>query len=355
MVAANQERQNGIRSPRIAAVGVANPPRRFNQEEAFQMAGYTSPRILEIFRNCEIDFRHFHLEPDQRRDESPDEMNRRYLSGALDTGSRAVVACLEAAKRRVTDVDLLLICTSTGYVCPDLGSRLIAQMGFRPGIQRGVMLGLGCAGALPTLQRACDFVRAYPGRTALMLAVEICSACYFVDESMDTKVGNAICADGAAAFLIDDDSQEHGLGPAVLDFESYIHSEHIDKVGFEHRDGKLRIILANAVRDLAGPAVERALDTLLSRNKLMRADVRFWIVHPGGRRVIDNIQQHLCLTNHQLCASREVMRNFGNMSSPTVMFVLESVNRAGSPQPGDWGVMTALGPGLAAEAALLRW
>jgi predicted naringenin-chalcone synthase len=217
------------------------------------------------------------------------------------------------------------------------------------------MLGLGCAGALPTLQRACDFVRAYPRRTALMLAVEICSACYFVDDSMDTKIGNAICADGAAAFLIADDSRENAPGPAVVDFESCIRSEHIDKVGFEHREGKLRIILANSVRELAGPALEQALDSLLSRNQLTRADVRFWIVHPGGRKVIDNIQQHLGLTNEQLCASREVMRNFGNMSSPTVMFVLESVTRSGSPQPGDWGVMMALGPGLAAEAALLRW
>jgi 3,5-dihydroxyphenylacetyl-CoA synthase len=350
-----QEGQVDLRSPRIAAIGVANPPRRFSQEEAFQMAGYTSPRILEIFRNCDIDFRHFYVAPGQGRNESPDQMNRRYLSGALDTGSCAAAACMQAAQIKVTDIDLLLVCTSTGYVCPDLGSRLIAQMGFRPDVQRALTVGLGCAGALPTLQRACDFVRAYPNRTALMLAVEICSACYFVDDSMDTKVGNAICADGAAAFLITDGPEKPGLSPAVMDFESCINSEHIDKVGFEHRDGKLRIILANTVRDLAGPLLERALDALLRRNLLKSADIRFWIAHPGGRKVIDNIQMHLGLTDEQLCPSRAVMRNFGNMSSPTVMFVLDEIIRSSHPQPGDWGVMLALGPGLAAEAALLRW
>ena len=155
--------------------------------------------------------------------------------------------------------------------------------------------------------------------------------------------------------MIDDAAGELGLRPAVLDFESCINSEHIDKVGFEHRDGKLRIILANAVRDLAGPIVEQALDTLLRRNQITRADIQFWIVHPGGRKVIDNLQAHLGLTKQQLCASREVLRNFGNMSSPTVMFVLDSIIRAGNPQRGDWGVMVALGPGLAAETALLRW
>jgi 3,5-dihydroxyphenylacetyl-CoA synthase len=352
---AAQEGRFALRSPRIAAIGVANPPRRFSQEEAFQMAGYTSPRILEIFRNCDIDFRHFYVEPGQGRNESPDQMNRRYLSGALDTGSRAVTACMHAAQTKVTDIDLLIVCTSTGYVCPDLGSRLVAQMGFRPDVRRALTLGLGCAGALPTLQRACDFVSAHPNRTALMLAVEICSACYFVDDSMDTKIGNAICADGAAAFLITDEVAERRQSPAIMDFESCIDSEHIDKVGFEHRDGKLRIILANAVRDLAGPLIGRALDALLRRNLLRREDVRFWIAHPGGRKVIDNIQRHLSLTDEQLRPSRAVMRNFGNMSSPTVMFVLDDVIRSSDPQPGDWGVMLALGPGLAAEAALLRW
>jgi alkylresorcinol/alkylpyrone synthase len=94
---------------------------------------------------------------------------------------------------------------------------------------------------------------------------------------------------------------------------------------------------------------------LLKRNHLSRADIRFWVAHPGGRKVINNLQKHLGLTDEQLRFSRAVMRNFGNMSSPTVMFVLNEVMRTGAPQPGDWGVMVALGPGMAAEAALLKW
>ncbi len=159
---------------------LANSPRRFNQQEVFQMAGCASPRVLEKLRHCDIDPRHFKVELGQRRGESPDDLSRPFLSDALDIGSRAIAACLEAAKASVADVDLLVICTPTGYVCPDLGSRLMERMGFRPGVQRGVMLSLDSAGTLPTLQRACDFVRAHPGCTALMLAAEICSACYFI-------------------------------------------------------------------------------------------------------------------------------------------------------------------------------
>jgi polyketide synthase Type III len=339
----------------IEAIGLANPPRRFSQDETFQMAGYTSPRILEIFRNCDIDFRHFYVAPGQLRWETAGELNQRYLSGAMETGCRAVAACLQAAQTKVTDIDLLVVCTSTGYVCPDLGSRLIAHMRFRSDIHRAVMVGLGCAGALPALQQACDYVRAHPKRTALMLAVEICSACYFVDDTMDTVIGNAICADGAAAFLITSEPRKAARGPAVLDCEACVASEHIEKVGFEHKDNKLRVVLANEVRHLAGPLIERALDALLKRNHLNRADIRFWVAHPGGRKVINNLQKHLGLTDEQLRFSRAVLRNFGNMSSPTVMFVLDEVMRTGDPQPGDWGVMVALGPGMAAEAALLRW
>lgn len=317
------------------------------------MAGYTSPRILEIFRNCDIDYRHFYLKPGQKRDETAGELNHRYLQGALETGCRALAGCLKSAQITAGDIDLLVVCTSTGYVCPDLATRLIGHMGFRRDVQRSAVLGLGCAGAVPALQRTCDFVRAHPGRTAALLAVEICSACYFVDDTMDTIIGNAICADGAAAFIVR--GQGAPNAPAVVDFESFIETDHLDKVGFDSSSGKLRIVLANAVRNLAGPMIERALDALLERNDVCRSDIRFWIAHPGGRKVIDNVQQHLGLTDEQLRFSRSIMRSYGNMSSPTVMFVLDEVMRKGDPRPGDLGVMVALGPGMAAEAALIKW
>ena len=317
------------------------------------MVGYTSPRILALFRNCDIDYRYFFIRPGQKRDETAGELNHRYLQGALETGCRALAACFKSAQVSAGNIDLLVVCTSTGYVCPDLATRLIGHMGFRSDVQRSAVLGLGCAGAVPALQRASDFVCSHPGGTAAMLAVEICSACYFFDNTMDTVIGNAICADGAAAFIVRGKPAPNA--PAVVDFESFIEVDHLDKVGFDSSTGKLRIVLANAVRDLAGPMIERAVDTLLERNGLCRSKIQFWITHPGGRKVIDKVQQYLGLTDEQLRFSRSIMRNYGNMSSPTVMFVLDEVTRRGDPRPGDFGVMAALGPGMAAEAALVRW
>src|SRR5712692_5735820 len=180
-------------NPRILGIGTANPPHRFTQEEAYRLAGYDSQRILEIFLNSDIDTRHFYVDPAHvNRHETPDELNRRYLCGAMEIGAQAAQNCLDSAGLVVRDVDLLVTCTCTGYVCPDVGTRLIGQMGFRPNVERAPLMGLGCAGALPTLQRASDYARAYPGRRVLMLAVEICSAAYFIDNTLETVVGNAI-------------------------------------------------------------------------------------------------------------------------------------------------------------------
>ncbi len=340
---------------RILGIGTANPPVRLNQEQSFHAAGYQSDRIRRIFLNSDIEYRHFYLEGALNRDEDSDQMNQRYLRGAVKTGCLAILNCVDAARTTVQSVDFLVVCTCTGYVCPDVGSRLIAHMGFRNNVQRTSVVGLGCAGALPALQRAVDFVRANPGRQALMLAVEICSACYYVDNTLETVVGNAICADGAAAFLLGVGQQASLSYPQIVDFETFIDTEQIEEVGLQHRDGKLRIVLGASIQHLAGPMIETALKPLLQRHGLSRSQIGFWVVHPGGRKVIDNVQKHFAMTDAQLRFSRTVLRNYGNMSSPTVMFVLEEAVRSGDPRSGDWGVMIALGPGMAAEVALLKW
>jgi alkylresorcinol/alkylpyrone synthase len=308
-----------------------------------------------MFLNSGIDYRHFYFDVEPRLDETSDELNARYLRGALKIGCRAAQTCLDIAGLSPGDVDLLVVCTSTGYVCPDIGTRLIGHMGFRPDVRRTPMIGLGCAGAVPSLQRAADFTTGHLGLVSLTLAVEICSACYYFDETLETVVGHAICSDGAAAVLQTSSTLLRDPYPAFVDFESFLDPTRLQTVGFEHRQGKLRIILGTEVRTLAPPLIRNALTPLLERHGLSPSDIRFWMAHPGGRKVMDNVQKALNLTDAQLRFSRAVLRQHGNMSSPTVLFVLDEVVRSGEPCAGDWGVLIALGPGMAAEVALLRW
>jgi 3,5-dihydroxyphenylacetyl-CoA synthase len=341
--------------PRILGIGTATPPIRLTQEQSFHAAGYETERIRKIFVNSDIEYRHFYFGGTPNLEENSDQQNQRYVSGAIKTGCRAILNCVEAAGMTVKDVDFLAVCTCTGYVCPDVGSRLISHMGFRRNVQRAAVVGLGCAGAVPALQRASDFVRANPGRKALMLAVEICSACYYVDNTLETVIGNAICADGAAAFLLGAEPQSNPTYPQVIDFETFLDTDQIEQVGLQHKEGRLRIVLGASIQHLAGPMIETALLQMLRRQRISQSNIRFWVVHPGGRKVIDNVQKHFGISEDQLRFSRNVLRNYGNMSSPTVMFVLDEIVRTGDPRPGDLGMMIALGPGMAAEVALLKW
>jgi predicted naringenin-chalcone synthase len=318
---------------------------------------YKHPRVLQLFLNSDIDTRHLYLDRDALPHvETSGAMNERFRRGAVEVGGSAVTRCLADGGLSTSDIDCLIVATCTGYLCPGLSPILIKELGFRNDVQRADLVGMGCAGAMPALQRASDFVRAYPSKKALVLTVEICSACYYVDDSLETMVGNAICADGAAAMVIG--SATGGPGPRVLGFTTLLEPSLLESVGLEHKEGKLRIILSKDIRGLAGGISVRVIDNLLRDHGLRREDISRWIVHSGGRRVIDTIQRDLGLVDDQLMHSREVLRRYGNMSSPTVLFVLQEFlrNRNGdAPRPGDRGVMLALGPGLAAEAALLEW
>jgi predicted naringenin-chalcone synthase len=350
-----------LAAPLMLSCATAVPPRRFTQEETCRLLGYTNPRIQQIFLNSDIDYRHFWAEPEGfTPDETPDQFHARYKQGARHLACLAARDALTRAGLEPTDVDAIFVASCTGYLCPDLSTMLVGHLGLRGDVQRGALLGHGCAGAMPLLQRAGDHAMAYPGHRVLAIATEICSASYYIDSSTETVIGNAICADGAAAVVVGDGAESAAAGasraaPRIIAFQSVIDPSQIDKVGFEQREGKLRIILAAEIRDMAGPMIEKCLDGLLGARGLKKQDIRFWVMHPGGRKVIEVAAEYLGLEEEQLRFSRHVLRNFGNMSSPTVLFVLDEVVRSGEPRPGDYGVLMALGPGFAAEGALLRW
>ncbi len=347
----------------ILSIGTANPPNRYTQEQVYDLAAkhsefYRNPRIRQIFMNSDIDFRNLYIDiPAFARPETVDELHERYKRGSVEIGTQAILRCLADAHASSEEIDCVIAVSCTGYLCPGLAELYIKELGLRTNIQRADLLGMGCAGALPGLQRAFDFVRSYPDRKALVVAVEICSACYYVDDSLETVVGNAICADGVAAVLVGM-TEDHSR-PKIRGFESHLEPSMINTVGFEQREGMLRIILAKDIRDLAGDLACNLINQILITYGLTKEQIRHWILHSGGRKVIDSMQTTIGLTDDQLRHSKFVLRNFGNMSSPTVLYVLDQVmkqSEAGSqPQPGDLGIMLALGPGLAVEGALLEW
>jgi predicted naringenin-chalcone synthase len=342
--------------PRIVSVATAVPENRFSQQEILSHLGqhfslYRKPRVEKIFLNAGIEYRHLVLSRetfDPAAD--PDELHAIYRHHSLELGRKVASDSLRQAGLKPEDIDLLVVATCTGYTCPGLSARLASTLDMPSKLQRADLVGMGCSGAMPALQRAQDFVRAYPDKRALAVAVEVSSACWYVDNTMETVVGNTICADGAAAAVI---AAGEGRGPRLAHFTTVLDPSYLESVGFEFKGGKNRIILDANLRSGAGPIVRKAVDELLEETGTQRASVDHWVVHSGGRRVLDGIDSALGFANGELRHSREILRLHGNMSSPTVLFALERTMR--DARSGEAGVMIALGPGLAAEAALLRW
>ncbi len=343
--------------PRIHSLATEVPPHRWTQDEVLELLEqhfplYGDRRVQRIVRASGIDTRHFALakhEFDPKVD--ADALHAHYGRNAIELGGRAARKALAAAALEPTDVDYLVATTCTGYICPGLSAHLGAGLGMRSDLQRADLVGMGCAGAMPSLQRASDFVRAYPERRALVVCVEVSSACWYIDDTLETVVGNTICADGAAGVVVA--AGEEVSGPRLETFSTLLEPAFLPSVGLEFKAGKQRIVLSKDLRTAAGPLVKRAVERLLADSGLERADVDHWIVHSGGKRVLDGIDRELRFVDGEIANSRAVLRDYGNMSSPTLLFVLERAMR--DARAGELGVLVALGPGLAAETGIVRW
>jgi 3,5-dihydroxyphenylacetyl-CoA synthase len=337
-------------TPRIVSVGTAVPANRFSQEDLLRMAGHDRARSL-FFLNSDIQYRHLYFEPGFEGKESVDEMNARARRGAAELGGRAIRNCLGKAGASVSDVQFLATTTCTVTLCPQLDTVFIRDLAFAPSVRRVHIGDTGCASAMVALQAAWNHLKAYPGHRAVTAAAEICSAAYYRDGSMEAAIGEAIFADGAAAMCLSGE----GAGFEVLGHKTLIRAEHIGLMGFDFPGGYRRLILSRDVRQIGASMLAEMVEGMLEEYGLKKSDIRFWILHSAGRKILDNARVSMGLKEEDLAFSRSVLRNYGNLSSATVLFVLDSVISSGDPKPGDLAVMAALGPGFAAEGALLRW
>jgi predicted naringenin-chalcone synthase len=339
-------------APRIVAVATATPLHRFDQVTLLRIAGYHDTLRAGFFRHSQIDGRHLYLDPETfTPNESVDQLAERFRRGAIDLGAQAVRRVVERAGWDLSDVDFLATTTCTGRLCPSLDAHIIAALGLKPSIQRVHVGDTGCASALVALQQAVNHVHAFPHHRAVVVAVEICSAAYFLDDRLESAVAHAIFADGAGALAV----SGHDEGPAVVEHQSLFRSEHLPAMGFEFPWGRPRVVLSKEVRRIGASMMREMANRLMESQGLKKEDVRHFVLHSAGRRVIEEARRLLDLDDAQVAHSRHVLKHFGNMSSATVLFVLEETLQSGGPVAGDWGLMIALGPGFAAEGALLRW
>jgi len=339
-------------APKIAAVATATPPWRYDQATVLRMSGYDDPRRMGFFSNSLIETRHLYLDPETfTPDEDVDQLNERWRRGAIEVGASAVARAIERAGWRREDVDFLATTTCTGRVCPSLDSQIINALGLKSTIQRVHVGDTGCASAMVAMQQVSNHLRAFPNHRAVMVAAEICSAAYFLDDRLESAVAHAIFADGAGAIALSSD----GPGPEIVEHRTMFRSEHLGAMGFEYPGGRPRVVLSKDVRRIGAGMMKEMADLLLESHGLKKEEIAHFVLHSAGRRVIEQVGKLMELDETRLAHSRNVLQQYGNMSSATVVFVLDDLLRSREPAPGDWGLMIALGPGFAAEGALLRW
>ena len=353
-----------MNDPAVLALATGVPPQRYSQSEVFEYLEplFQRPRHARaIFSRAGVDFRHMASDREfYRQEQRTMARNDRYMAEAMPLGEAVIARCLEQAGCPPQAVDDFFVVSCTGFDIPGLDLRLAARLGMRPDLRRTCVLGMGCYGAFPAMQRAREAVAGKPGRKALVLALELCSLHLQMQDTLENMVVSALFADGAAAMLVGEpeggpDNNGQTARPRLLDAATHCDYQTFDHMAFHVTDHGFQMRLSAYVPDVLGANVAGFVQPLLERNGLDREDVRLWGVHPGGSKILDYIQQSLALSDADLACSREVLRQYGNMSSPTILFVLDALQRSGRPQPGDYGVLMAFGPGLTMESALLRW
>ncbi len=347
--------------PRILALGTANPPERYRQEDILTRFRVEDPRVRALFTSSHIRTRHLYLPPagpDGRPEESQGQLLAKHLRGALEIGPAAVRACLDGTGLDVTDIDYLCVITTTGFLAPGLSAHLIKAMGFRPDTSRVDVVGMGCNAGLNGLQPVAHWAAANPGKNALMVCVEVCSAAYVFDGTMRTAIVNSLFGDGAAAILVRaDERDERAFAPSLHAFNSQVIPSAIDAMRYDWDDdaGKFSFFLDRDIPYVVGAHAELPVGRLLARAGLRQRDIAHWIVHSGGKKVVDAIKYNLGLSEWDVRHTASVLRDYGNLSSGSFLFSLRRLLDEGRVRRGDWGVLMTMGPGSTIETALVRW
>jgi alkylresorcinol/alkylpyrone synthase len=348
---------NPIPAPRLVALATAVPDHVLRQSEVVERARLLFhgriddfARLLPVYGNAGIETRHSCVPLDwYGRPVGWRERNELYLQHALDLIERVARRCLDRASLPASAVDALVTVSSTGVATPSLDARLMERLPFRRDVERLPIFGLGCAGGALGLARAAALAQAKAGVRVLLLVVELCGITFRSgDSSKSNVVASALFADGAAAVLVS--SADGDEGPRITGWGEYTWPDSLDVMGWRVEDDGLGVLFSRDIPTIIRRDYAAALDAFLIAQGVGRAALGGLALHPGGTKVVEALEDVFGLPRGGLAEARDVLRRFGNMSAPTVLFVLQQVLRELRKRPI---LVSALGPGFTAAFVTL--
>jgi alkylresorcinol/alkylpyrone synthase len=346
---------------RVAGTAVALPPHYARQDEilallqtAWSGDHFNPDRLEQMHRSTQVQGRYLALPLHQYFTlDTFAKRNDAWICAATEVGAEAAIAALTRAGLQPRDIDHLFFVSTTGIGTPSIDARLVNRLGFRANVKRTPIFGLGCVAGAAGIARATDVLRGHPGQRALLVSVELCSLTL---QAQDTSIANVIASglfgDGAAAVVL---CADDGPGPRVVDTEAALYPNTERIMGWDVVDTGFKIVLSADIPQLTRACVGGDVDRLLSRHGLTRTDISHWVAHTGGPRVLEAFSEALALPAAALERSWQSLRNVGNVSSASVLFVLDAFLREDAGRAGEFGVLLAMGPGFCSEMALLQW
>jgi alkylresorcinol/alkylpyrone synthase len=338
--------------PRISRLEVADPEGSFSQDEVLALLGMREDEFAQrIFARCGVERRRLSLS---------EEMLATTLQGRTTAIEDELFAHAVAAVQRleVDPRDIGTVVTSTLYSLggPTLAHRLVDRFGMAPDTDKYHLVGVGCASAVPLMRLLGQSLSHRPGKLGLVVAAESMSGILMGARADDPKakiVGSAIFGDGCAAALLD--GGPGAEGPQIDAAKVHQIAGTLDAVSLELAPEDSHLHLARDLPDLAAADLGELADSFLRCAGLGRAEIDHWIVHPGGRRIIDCVQSALSLSEQDVAVSREVLANHGNIGTPSIFYVLRQTIEQREPGVGERGLMVTVGPGITVGLLLLQW
>lgn len=347
----------------VTGLGTAAPA-RFTQAECWELAR-NRPEILQLSQRAQgllksilveegsVTSRHFAVDSlEEIFEPGIDALHERFARQAPALATEAAVRALADGAIQPSEVDAVIVSTCTGYLCPGLTSYVSERLGLRPEVLALDLVGQGCGAALPNLRTAEALLAAGRTRIVLSVCVEVCSAAMYLDENPGVLISACLFGDGAAAAVLTAHPSPHQRRIEWIAADSMLEPRHRDLLRFESRGGQLRNILTRPVPGLAGKFAEKTLARVLQDSGISRGQITGWIMHAGGRDVLASLRQALGLTESDLRWSSAVLREFGNLSSPFVLFVLQAALAEKAPG-GKWW-MSSFGAGFSCHGAMLQ-